>query len=93
MFIGLIIIAASLAILIRAEICRRSPDKCKDAFMSEAGWTRSLIALRYIGNPQAARRDIVANADLRRKFVMESYIVGILGVMLGIWAIIDLTGA
>lgn len=92
MFIGLIIIAASLAILVRAEMCRRDSEKCKDAFMTEIGWTRSLVAIKYIGRPKDARHDIVEDADLRRRFLIESYIVGVMGMLLGIWAIVDLTG-
>jgi hypothetical protein len=80
--------SASVGILIMAERCRRNPHRCPDMFMARNGLTRSLVALWFIGRAEEARRAIVVDAKLRQLYLIERYIWGLMGFMIGIGALL-----
>jgi hypothetical protein len=55
--------------------------------MTQAGWTRSIFAIRFLGRPEEARKAIVNDRSLRRRFLIEQYIISALAFGLGIVAI------
>ena len=91
MLLGIVLIVTAGAILMGAERCRRDPNRCSDIFMTEQGWTRSPFAIKFLGRPKEAREAIVRDASLRNKQIVFSYLLGVLSLCIGIWAII--TGA
>ncbi len=56
---------------------------CQDLFMLKSGWTRSIFAIRYLGNPEEARRAVADDASLRRKVIIELYIWLLLLLLIG----------
>lgn len=85
---GIVIIIASLVLLLNTELCRRNRFKCQDGFMTKQGWTRSIFAIQYIGRAKEARTAIVEDSRLRRKYLIESYVIGAVGLLLGVIAIV-----
>lgn len=67
-------ILLSLFFVVYAERTRRDPYKGQNLFMTKQGWTRSLLALPYLGRPEAARKALVEDANLRKKFIIELYV-------------------
>jgi len=86
--LGLVMITSSLWILYLTERCRRKPESCRDGFMSKEGFTRSFVALRYIGRANEAREAIVRDEKLRKWYLIEGYCWVILGLGLGIAVLI-----
>ena len=85
MLLGIAIISISGMILIATERCRRNPQTCRDGFMRKTGYTRSLIALWYfIGKPEEARAAIMNDTKIRRKYIIESYLWSLVGMIAGI---------
>jgi hypothetical protein len=80
----LVVWVASVGILILAERCRRNPQRCPDMFMAKNGLTRSFVALRFLGRPEAARRAIVEDEKLRREYLLECYLWSLIGLIVGI---------
>ena len=89
MWLGIVAIIASLGIFLLTERCRRSPQTCKNMFMQENGFTRSFVALRFLGKAQEAREAIVKDPTLRRQYLIESYVIATLGAIAGISLIIQ----
>jgi hypothetical protein len=56
--------------------------------MTEAGWTRSIFAIRYLGRPEEARKAIVDDRSLRKYFLVEQYIISAVTFILGLVALI-----
>lgn len=79
-----IVWTASIVIFILAERCRRNPETCQDAFVGNNGLTRSFVALRFRGRPEEARRAIVEDANLRREYLIERYLLSLTGLIIGI---------
>jgi hypothetical protein len=80
----LISVVLSIVAIVMAERCRRDPEKCKDGFMKESGWTRSIFALPYLGRAAEARRAIVEDAGLRRRYRIELYVWALVLFLLGL---------
>ena len=63
-----------LGVLHFHDIMRKSnqPEKLKEDFMWENGYTHSWVAMRYFfGKPQEGRAAIANDPDIRRKYVTE----------------------
>ena len=70
----LLFIFFSLFFAVYAERTRRNPYKGQNLFMTKQGWTRSIFALPYLGRPEEARKALVEDKNLRRKFIIELYV-------------------
>lgn len=89
MCLGIVVFVASIYMLIMTERGRRNPHLLKDSFMFRNGYTRSFLALWYFfGRPEEARNAIVEDAQLRQKFMVESYVWIVVGLAAGLFLMI-----
>lgn len=89
MFWGFILIV--VAILHFRDTIQKSnrPQKLKEDFMWENGYTHSLVAIRYfLGRPKEGRAAIENDTQLRRHYITERIILDILGISLGLILIV-----
>ncbi len=89
MFWGVILIV--VAILHFRDTIQKSnrPEKLKEDFMWENGYTHSLVAMRYfLGRPKEGRAAIENDPQIRRRYVSERMILDTLGIGLGLLLIL-----
>lgn len=92
MYQAVFCIVVSVIFLWNAERCRKYPEKCKDSFMTEQGWTRSVFAIKYIGRAKEARDAIVQDHNLRKKHLAQCYISSIFFGVVGIAWLVNALG-
>jgi hypothetical protein len=89
MFWGIILLV--MTIIHFRDTIRKSnrPEKLKEDFMWENGYTNSLVALRYFfGRPQEGRAAIENDITIRRKYITERLIIDAFGFCLGLLIIL-----
>jgi len=81
-----------LGVLHFHDITRKSnrPEKLKEDFMWESGYTHSLVAMRYFFNrPQEGRAAIENDPTIRRKYVTERILKSIAIFCLGVFILLQ----
>ncbi len=71
-------------VLIYAKKCSQQPEICAKRFISDFGVPESFFAIPYTGDVETARKAILSDQDLRRKYIFEQYVIAALIVVGGI---------
>jgi len=88
--VGVLVVSLGLTMLILTERCRRKPTRCTDGFISRMGFTRSWIVLRYLDlSPEERRKIFLENPRVRKYYLIESYLWGLVAVISGIGLILE----
>lgn len=85
---GILFIIVGLYLIIMTELGKGQPERFREGFMQDNGYSGSLVALWYfIGRPREARDAIVNNKNIRTKYIIECYIRSIILIVVGVYLV------
>lgn len=80
-------VAAIVTIYARRSVL--DPESGAERFISDFGAPRSIFAVKYTGDTEAARQAFLRDQNLRNKYLIEQYVIAIAvtagGILLLIW--------
>lgn len=87
LILALLCFGASALRFIYAWKCERDRSMCPPRFISDFGAPRSIFAMQFSGRPDEARKAILEDDELYRKYVIEQYVVSLAVAIAGVLAL------
>jgi hypothetical protein len=77
LLLALLCFGASVLGFVYAWRCKKDRSICPARFISAFGAPRSIFALQFFGKPEEARKALLEDDKLYRKYVIEQYIISL----------------
>jgi hypothetical protein len=82
--LSLVCLVVSLLVFRYAKRCNVNPEDCANRFITRFGVPQSIFAVLFTGHVEKARKAFLEDNALRRKYIIEQYVIALAILLAGI---------